>query len=135
MRKGVIWVDSVCPWQSLSLGGLLKHFSSFTWCTQGLVEQGLVQLVWGLGVCLSQELSVSRCFSSPAALRSSSRLWAWQEVVQESGAVGGRGTGNEEALLKCGCVCAQLCPTLCDPIDGSLSGFSVHGILQAKILE
>ena len=29
----------------------------------------------------------------------------------------------------------QLCPILCDPIDCSLPGFSVHGILQARILE
>ena len=26
-------------------------------------------------------------------------------------------------------------PTLCDPMDCSLPGFSVHGILQARILE
>ena len=30
---------------------------------------------------------------------------------------------------------AHLCPTLCDPMDCSLPGFSVHGILQARILE
>ena len=29
----------------------------------------------------------------------------------------------------------QSCPTLCDPIDGSPPGFSVPGILQARILE
>ena len=29
----------------------------------------------------------------------------------------------------------QLCPTLCNPIDCSFSGSSVHGILQARILE
>ena len=29
----------------------------------------------------------------------------------------------------------QSCPTLCDPIDGSSPGSSVHGILQARILE
>ena len=29
----------------------------------------------------------------------------------------------------------QLCPTLCDPMDCSLPGFSVHGILQARTLE
>ena len=29
----------------------------------------------------------------------------------------------------------QLCPTLCDPIDCSLPGSSVHGILQARTLE
>ena len=35
-------------------------------------------------------------------------------------------------------VCAkslQLCPTLCDPIDCTPPGSSVHGILQARILE
>ena len=30
---------------------------------------------------------------------------------------------------------AQLCPTLCDPVDCSPPGSSVHGILQARILE
>ena len=29
----------------------------------------------------------------------------------------------------------QTCPTLCDPMDCSLPGFSVHGILQARTLE
>ena len=39
------------------------------------------------------------------------------------------------------CVCVlvlkllQSCPTLCDPMDYSLPGSSVHGILQARILE
>ena len=27
------------------------------------------------------------------------------------------------------------CPTLCDPMDYSLPGSSVHGILQARVLE
>ena len=31
--------------------------------------------------------------------------------------------------------CAQSCLTLCDPMDYSLPGFSVHGISQARILE
>ena len=30
---------------------------------------------------------------------------------------------------------AQSCPTLCDPMDSSLTGSSVHGILQTRILE
>ena len=38
------------------------------------------------------------------------------------------------------CICAtakslQLCPTLCDPIDGSPPGSPVPGILQARTLE
>ena len=30
---------------------------------------------------------------------------------------------------------AQLCPTLSDPMDCSLPGFSVHGIFQTRVLE
>ena len=30
---------------------------------------------------------------------------------------------------------AQLCPTLCNPMDCSLPGSSLHGILQARVLE
>ena len=29
----------------------------------------------------------------------------------------------------------QSCPTFCNPMDCSLPGFSIHGILQARILE
>ena len=29
----------------------------------------------------------------------------------------------------------QLCPTLCNPIDGSLPGSPIPGILQARTLE
>ena len=39
---------------------------------------------------------------------------------------------------QCVRVCAQAaqsCPTLCDPVDCSPLGSSVHGILQARILE
>ena len=32
-------------------------------------------------------------------------------------------------------MCAELCPTLCDSMDGSLLGSSVRGISQARILE
>ena len=40
----------------------------------------------------------------------------------------------------CSSTCAsaksiQSCPTLCDPMDCSLAASSVHGILQARILE
>jgi len=46
-------------------------------------------------------------------------------------------------LCMCLCVCecivesevTQSCPTLCDPMDCSLPGSSVHGISQARVLE
>ena len=35
----------------------------------------------------------------------------------------------------CGVEVTQSCPTLCDPMDCSLPGSSVHGISQARTLE
>ena len=35
----------------------------------------------------------------------------------------------------CACMSAQSCLTLCDPLDCSPPGFSVHGISQARLLE
>ena len=33
------------------------------------------------------------------------------------------------------CSVVQSCPTLCDPMDRNLPGSSVHGVLQARVLE
>ena len=33
------------------------------------------------------------------------------------------------------CLVTHSCPTLCDPMDGSVPDSSVHGIFQARILE
>ena len=38
-------------------------------------------------------------------------------------------------VKKCVCVCVQSCLTLCNPMDCSLPGSSVHGIFQARIVE
>ena len=38
-------------------------------------------------------------------------------------------------FLCCACSVAQSCPTLCDSMDCSPPGFSVHGIFQARVLE
>ena len=38
-------------------------------------------------------------------------------------------------MCVCARACAQLCLTLCDPMDCSPPGSPVHGILQAGILE
>jgi len=43
-------------------------------------------------------------------------------------------TKNVDSPTVCVTV-AQLCLTLCDPMDYSSPGSSVHGILQARILE
>ena len=41
------------------------------------------------------------------------------------------GNNPINTLILCCAQSLQLCPTLCDPMDHSLPGSSVHGILQA----
>ena len=48
---------------------------------------------------------------------------------------GWRNKRGKRLLLDIMCVCTQSCPTLCDSMDCSLPGSSVHGISQARILE
>ena len=55
------------------------------------------------------------------------RPWAVKEQVRLSGMLP---PGGEEMMC---CLVAQ--PCLCDPMDCSLPGSSVHGISQARILE
>ena len=48
------------------------------------------------------------------------------------------GSGTWGKLQRDTCVCVkslQSCLALCDPMDSNLPGSSVHGILQARILE
>ena len=39
------------------------------------------------------------------------------------------------SLAPAAAAAAKLCPTLCDPMDCSLPGSSIHGIFQARVLE
>ena len=52
-------------------------------------------------------------------------------TVSRTSVHGSSGTLSAAAAAKS----LQSCPTLCDPMDCSLPGFSVHGILQARTLE
>ena len=65
-------------------------------------------------------ISFERYKDTPSRLR---ETWCWMYHV---------------CVCVCVCVCvfiAQLCPTLCDPMDYSPPGPSVRGILQARIFE
>ena len=42
---------------------------------------------------------------------------------------------NKRSETKSESEVAQSCPSLCDPVDCSLPGSSVHGIFQARVLE
>ena len=44
-------------------------------------------------------------------------------------------TGDMTAAAAAAAKSLQSCPTLCDPMDCSLPGSSIHGIFQARVLE
>ena len=54
-------------------------------------------------------------------------LWFYPGICPGEGIAGSYGESESEV--------AQSCPTLCDPMDCSLSGSSIHGIFQARVLE
>ena len=75
--------------------------------------------------------SIAICF----LLRGAERFWLINDLVQHGWAAHIMHLADSSFHS---CVCAQLlqlCPTLCDPMDCSPPGSSVHGILQARILE
>ena len=58
----------------------------------------------------------------------------------EAGGLDADSMGRRQCAWQAHNACAhaqllQSCPTLCSPMDHSLPGSSVHGILQARILE
>ena len=60
----------------------------------------------------------------------------WSLLVSGLAPWSSHGPWEEGYYLNClECVCAQSCQNLCNPVNCSPPGFSVHGVLQARILE
>ena len=68
--------------------------------------------------------------------RNKARRAEQTRVMTDEVAQGGVGLTGQGRNLKCKeSEVTQLCPTLCEPMDCSLPGSSIHGIFQARILE
>ena len=79
------------------------------------------------------------CTSWTAAVRSHCMVIGWDDSVPLSLSPSSGDPMNVDQLLWVGAAAAakslQLCPTLCDPLDGSPPGSPVPGILQARTLK
>ena len=63
------------------------------------------------------------------------RIWAWVRILAWGGLHDWWRKLRDVWGTLPSCMCPQLCPSLCDLVDVSLPGSSVHGISQARILE
>ena len=93
-------------------------------------EGGFVLLSW-LFKKKNDFSSLAICF----LLRRAERFWLINDLVQHGWAAHIVYLADSSF---CSCVCARLlqsCPTLCNSMDCSPPGSSVHGILQARRLE
>ena len=88
-------------------------------------------LHWQVDSSLSHQgngFSFSTCLSSERG--QDQKAWELGVLSHSSGsAIKSSGASGQHLLLP------QSCPTLCDPVDCSPPGSSVHGISQARILE
>ena len=92
-------------------------------CSQWLDPQRLCGLCPWVGLCRQVEQAQS-CVQ-PLGLRHIKGKWWHLSITSFS----------PNFCCQLCLLFAQSCPTLCDPLDCSLPGSSVHGILQARILK
>ena len=130
-----MWVDLICnskfkTWRKIGLVKL-KNKCENTWGNLcALSSLGWVSLWYFCSERFSREV----LSQSPWSI-----LSPFQNLkTSETGMLGSSDyISLTSPLNTCVCVCmhAQSCPTLCELIDCSLPGFSVHGIIPARILE
>ena len=65
----------------------------------------------------------------------SGRACQENKANERGGGQHGDGINTTKTEKKVKVLITQVCPTLCGPMDCNLPGSSVHGILQARILE
>ena len=159
--RGSLWSPTVSarthfPHGSAESGGLWTTSSShgikkteITGCRPEwleFAEVGTLQRAKQIGICSGFGLLNCGCTGQELVKQDKEQLWGdvtSQTQHSQTGRCSGWPVRSEREIstqvnlkhFSCACVRAQLCPTLCNPMDGILPGSSVHGISQARILE
>ena len=122
-------------WSGIPISLRILH--SLLWSTQSkalaLVSKAEVDVFLELS-CFYDPMEVGSLISGSSAFsKSNSNIWKFLNCWSLTWRI------LSITLLACAAAAAakslQLCPTLCDPTDGSPPGSSIPGILQARTLE
>ena len=103
---------------------------------------GYLISLWTFFLSVNVEVIASHHGQPSSSTSSGVHLVCGQHILTFFHLVGGRSQYLQknsqdvaQDILHSPCLVAKLCLTLCDPVDCSPPGSSVHGILQARILE
>ena len=88
--------------------------------------------VLGLSHCKDYSAMSARWAAVEMLEQKSDTIFQWNPL--QGSRIDWEGRKIRKSML-CYAKSLQSCPTLCDPMDCSLTGSSVHGIFQARVLE
>ena len=112
------------PWSRIAGSYGTSMFNLLRNCQS--ILQWLHYFTVSLAIHKSESASTGLQYQTVHRCQSDERLWS-----RRSGMLGMYPWLTASVL----CLVAQLCPTLCDPMDCSPQGHSVCGVSQARILE
>ena len=115
---------------------LTEHFSNvlFLFMKNCISYEGVLECMCSCGECVCVCVHVCMCVSKEGPVN-----WAFGRSMQPWFVFKAMSSLIKyqvpNSLISTLASVTQSCPTLCDPMDCSLPGYSVHEVLQARILE
>ena len=127
----LMFIESMIPSTiSSSVVSLSSCLQSFPASGSFQMSQFFASDGQSIGVSASTSASPSNEYSGLISFRMD-----WLDLLAVQGTLNSLLQHHSSNTMKSENEVTQLCLTLCNPMDCSLPGFSVHGIFQARVLE
>ena len=117
---------TLCQCCPVELSAMVERFYDIKHLKCGKCNQGTILFIYFIGDIVALWVGVSFCYTVK---------WISYMYIYIPSLLDRLPTPTAPSHLSAAAKSLQLCPTLCDPIDGSPLGSPVPGILQARTLE